>query len=98
MQTAPTTMQSLPDSIEASDALVPANFAECDAAVIGRDTLLAENDRLRHLLLKLFRMRFSGCGSLPGLSGCHRSNGNSAWRHWMRLRRGTSLIRITEFS
>jgi hypothetical protein len=38
-------------------ALVLATFAERDAAVTERDTLLAQNDRLRHLLLKLTRMQ-----------------------------------------
>ena len=58
MDTAPDTMQSLPESIEALHALVLATFAERDAAVLERDTLLAQNDRLRHLLLKLTRMQF----------------------------------------
>ena len=44
--------------IEALRALVLATFAERDAAVTERDTLLAQNDRLRHLLLKLTRMHF----------------------------------------
>jgi Transposase C of IS166 homeodomain len=48
--------QSLPDDIEASRALVLATFVERDATVSERDTLLAQNDRLRHLLLKLTRM------------------------------------------
>jgi hypothetical protein len=51
-------MQSLPESVEALRALVLATVAERDAAVIERDTLLAQNDRLRHLLLKLTRMQF----------------------------------------
>jgi transposase len=58
MDTAPDTMKSLPESIEALHALVLATFAERDAAVLERDTLLAQNDRLRHLLLKLTRMQF----------------------------------------
>jgi transposase len=58
MDTTPDTMQSLPESIEALHALVLATFAERDAAVLERDTLLAQNDRLRHLLLKLTRMQF----------------------------------------
>jgi transposase len=58
MDTAPDTMQSLPESIEALHALVLATVAERDAAVVERDTLLAQNDRLRHLLLKLTRMQF----------------------------------------
>jgi transposase len=44
-------MQSLPDDVEALRALVLATFAE-------RDILQTQNDRLRHLLLKLTRMRF----------------------------------------
>jgi transposase len=50
--------QSLPEDIEALRALVLATFVERDAAVSERDTLLAQNDRLRHLLLKLTRMHF----------------------------------------
>lgn len=50
--------QSLPDDIEALRALVLATLVERDAAVSERDTLLAQNDRLRHLLLKLTRMHF----------------------------------------
>ena len=51
-------MQSLPEDIEALRALVLATIAERDAAVTERDILLAQNDRLRHLLLKLTRMQF----------------------------------------
>src|SRR6202021_1162073 len=51
-------MQSLPETIEALRALVVATFAERDAAVTERDTLLTQNGRLRHLLLKLTRMHF----------------------------------------
>src|SRR5271156_4463254 len=54
----PANLQSLPDDIEALRALVLATFVERDAAVSERDTLLAQNDRLRHLLLKLTRMHF----------------------------------------
>jgi hypothetical protein len=39
-------------------ALVLATVAERDAAASERDTLLVQNDRLRHLLLKLTRMQF----------------------------------------
>ena len=56
--------QSLPEDIEALRALVLATFVERDAAVSERDTLLAQNDRLRHLLLKLTRMHF-GARSEP---------------------------------
>src|ERR1700733_4985370 len=51
-------MQSLPQDAEALRALVLATLAERDAAVTERDTLLTQNDRLRHLLLKLTRMHF----------------------------------------
>ena len=52
-------MQSLPEDAEALRALVLATHSrERDAAVTERDTLLAQNDRLRHLLLKLTRMHF----------------------------------------
>src|SRR6201995_4284309 len=54
----PDNLQSLPETVEALRALVLATFAERDAAVIERDTLLTQNDRLRHLLLKLTRMHF----------------------------------------
>jgi transposase len=50
--------QSLPEDAEALRVLVLATMAERDAAVTERDTLLAQNDRLRHLLLKLTRMQF----------------------------------------
>src|SRR3984957_16422621 len=43
--------QSLPEDAEALRALILATFAE-------RDILLGQNDRLRHLLLKLTRMHF----------------------------------------
>ena len=49
---------SLPEDAVALRALVFATIAERDAAVSERDTLLAQNDRLRHLLLKLTRMQF----------------------------------------
>jgi transposase len=49
---------NLPDDIEALRALVLATFAERDAAVSERDILQTQNDRLRHLLLKLTRMQF----------------------------------------
>jgi transposase len=51
-------MQSLPEGIEALRALVLTTMSERDAAVTERDTLLAQNDRLRHLLLQLKRMHF----------------------------------------
>jgi transposase len=49
---------NLPDDIEALRALVLATFAERDAALSERDILQPQNDRLRHLLLKLTRMQF----------------------------------------
>src|SRR6202046_2957859 len=51
-------MQSLPDCIEALRTLVLTTMSERDAAVTERDILLAQNDRLRHLLLQLKRMHF----------------------------------------
>ena len=51
-------IQSLPQDTEALRALIVATFAERDAAVTERDILQAQNDRLRHLLLKLTRMQF----------------------------------------
>jgi len=58
MHTVPDAMQSLPESVEALRALVLVTVAGRDAAVIERDTLLVQNDRLRHVLLKLTRMQF----------------------------------------
>jgi transposase len=49
---------SLPEDAAALRALVLAATAERDAAVSERDMLLTQNDRLRHLLLKLTRMQF----------------------------------------
>jgi hypothetical protein len=40
-------LQSLPQGVEALRALVLATMSERDAAVTERDTLLAQNDRLR---------------------------------------------------
>ena len=51
-------MQSLPEGLEALRALVLTTLAERDAAVTERDILLAQNDRLRHLLRQLGRMQF----------------------------------------
>jgi transposase len=51
-------LQSLPEGIEALRTLVLTTMSERDAAVTERDTLLAQNDRLRHLLLQLKRMHF----------------------------------------
>ena len=49
---------NLPDDIAALHALVLATLSERDAVATERDLLLAQNDRLRHLLLKLTRMQF----------------------------------------
>src|SRR3984957_5160074 len=51
-------LQSLPEGMEALRALVLTTMSERDAAVTERDTLLAQDDRLRHLLLQLKRMHF----------------------------------------
>ena len=51
-------MQSLPDDPEALRALLAATLARCEALAEERDTLAARNERLRHLLDKLQRMRF----------------------------------------
>jgi hypothetical protein len=48
----------MPEDAEALRALILATLAERDAAVTERDILQAQNDRLRHLLLKLTRMQF----------------------------------------
>jgi transposase len=54
----PDNIPSLSDDAGALRALVLATFAERDAAAAERDILQAQNDRLRHLLLKLTRMQF----------------------------------------
>ena len=58
-------MQSLPENIEALRALVLTTMAERERRSpsamqrsLERDTLQTQNDRLRHLLLKLTRMHF----------------------------------------
>jgi transposase len=53
-----TDLPNRPDDAAALRALVLATLSERDAAVTERDLLLAQNDRLRHLLLKLTRMQF----------------------------------------
>jgi Transposase C of IS166 homeodomain len=53
-----TDLSHLPDDAATLHALVLATLAERDALVMERDLLLAQNDRLRHLLLKLTRMQF----------------------------------------
>ena len=74
-------MQSLPEGIEALRALVLATMSERDAAVTERDTLLAQNDRLRHLLpLQLRRMHF-----VPARSVWRRNSCNWVWKPSSRL-------------
>jgi transposase len=58
MDSPSTAIPNLPNDAAALHALVLATLAERDAAVSERDLLLAQNDRLRHLLLKLTRMQF----------------------------------------
>src|SRR5271170_258107 len=58
MRNAGDTMQSLPDDVQGLRALVLTLVAERDAAIGERDALQEQNDRLRHLLLKLRRMQF----------------------------------------
>lgn len=58
MDSPSTDISDLPDDLAALRALVLATLVERDAAVTERDLLLAQNDRLRHLLLKLTRMQF----------------------------------------
>ena len=53
-----TDIPNLPDDATALRALVLATLVERDAVATERDLLLAQNDRLRHLLLKLTRMQF----------------------------------------
>jgi transposase len=58
MNTASDALPSLPDDVEGLRALVLALMAERDAAMSERDSLAEQNDRIRHLLLKLKRMQF----------------------------------------
>jgi transposase len=51
-------MQSLPDDIEGLRALVMTLMVERDSAISERDALAEQNDRIRHLLLKLKRLQF----------------------------------------
>ena len=53
-----TDLSHLPDDAATLHALVLATLAERDALVMERDLLLAQNDWLCHLLLKLTRMQF----------------------------------------
>ena len=63
---------SLPEDAAALRALVLAATAERDAAVSERDMLLTQNDRLRHLLLKLTRMQFGESPSVAGRADAAR--------------------------
>ncbi len=58
MESPRTNLPTLPDDAAALRALLLATLGERDAAVGERDILQAQNDRLRHLLLKLTRMQF----------------------------------------
>jgi transposase len=58
MNAANQTLPSLPDDIEGLRALVVMLMAERDSAISERDALAEQNDRIRHLLLKLKRMQF----------------------------------------
>ncbi len=49
---------TLPEDPAALRALLLAALEKCDALTGERDALAAQNDRLRHLLAKLKRMRF----------------------------------------
>ncbi|HEX4150142.1 MAG TPA: IS66 family transposase, partial [Pirellulales bacterium] len=51
-------LPSLPDDVEGLRALVLALIAKLEATVNERDALAEQNDRIRHLLLKLKRMQF----------------------------------------
>ena len=86
-------MQSLPEDAEALRALILATFAERDAAVSERDTLLAQNDRLRHLLLKLTR-----CISAPARSVCRTSSWNGAWKRSSRRSPKRESMRVSGVS
>ena len=58
MHTEPAASSSLPDGIEALRAMVLALMTERDTVTAERDTLLEQNERLHHLLLRLKRMQF----------------------------------------
>ena len=65
MRATPAPLPHLPETADALRALLLAAWAERDVAVVERDNAAAErgalalqNDRLRHLLLKLKRMQF----------------------------------------
>ncbi len=58
MHAAPDPLPKLPETADALRTLLLAAWAERDSAVAERDALALQNDRLRHLLLKLKRMQF----------------------------------------
>src|SRR5580658_9110267 len=58
MNPASGTLQYLPDDVEGLRALVLTLMAKLEATVTERDALAEQNDRIRHLLLKLKRMQF----------------------------------------
>jgi transposase len=58
VQPHPATPPSLPADVAALRALVLATMAERDVLVEERDALATQNDRLRHLLVKLQRLQF----------------------------------------
>ncbi len=58
MSTVGVDLQSLPDDPEALRALLVATMARCGELTEERDALAVRNERLRHLLGKLQRMRF----------------------------------------
>jgi nucleoid-associated protein YejK len=51
-------LQSLPEDTEGLRALVLTLMTKLDEVSSERDSLLQQNDRIRHLLLKLKRMQF----------------------------------------
>jgi len=55
---APAPMPALPDDVGALQALLCAAWTERDSVVAERDALAEQNDRLRHLLLRLKRLQF----------------------------------------
>ncbi len=58
MHAAPEPMPALPEEAEALRALLLTAWTERDGAIGERDALAEQNDRLRHLLLRLKRLQF----------------------------------------
>ena len=58
MSTTQKSLQSLPEDTEGLRALVLTLMTKLDEVSSERDSLLQQNDRIRHLLLKLKRMQF----------------------------------------